>query len=96
MASTLKQRSDHISNVRQAAKDIICALDKLARLHQQYTMQRMGGDFTDADFTGVENEGLKKSDLVGVYATKDALLALLTANNGEHYKNLYAFLTNIC
>lgn len=95
MASTLKQRSDHISNVRQATKDIICALDKLTRLHRQYTTQRLGADFSDADFVG-ENEGLKKADLVQVYATKDALIALLDANNSEHAKNLYAFLTNIC
>lgn len=93
--STAKQRSDHISLVRQASKDLICALDRLGRLNNQYTIQRLGPDFVDTDFTG-ENEGLKKADLVNVYATKDLIVSALTANNSEGYRALYAFLTTIC
>lgn len=93
--STVKQRSDHISLVRQATKDIVCAIDKLGRLHQQYQLQKLGPDFLEEDFVG-ENEGLKKADLVNVYAAKDLLVAALNANNSEGYRALYAFLTTIC
>ena len=94
MASTPSQRSDHISMVRESCQKMVCALETLQKLENQWTRQKMGPDTTDADFTG-ENEGLKKADINRVYATLDAVNALLAANTNEHWQHLYAFVKNV-
>lgn len=92
--TTAKQRSDHISLLRQTCQDLVCKLEQMQKLQNQYTRQKMNTDFSDADFTG-ENEGLRKADLNHVYTTLDAINALLAANTNEHWQNLYIFVTNV-
>ena len=94
MASTPKQRSDHISMVRDSCQQLVCALEMLQKLSNQWTRQKMGPNTSDADFTG-ENEGLKKADINKVYDTLTALNTLLAANTNEHWQNIYVFVKNV-
>jgi hypothetical protein len=92
--STPTQRADHITLVRESCQKLVCAVETLQKLSNQWTRQKLNSDFSDADFTG-ENEGLKKNDINHVYTTLDALNTLLAANTNEHWQNLYVFIKNV-
>ena len=85
MASTSKQRSDYISQVRGKAKAFVQAVDDLRALSHQHTATDIANDLTEADFTG-ENEAFTKADILAVLTTLGNIETMMAAGNAT---NLY-------
>lgn len=79
------QKSDHITQIRQAVDSWLSAQDKLTALRREYDALDLGNQFTDTDFIG-DNAGLTGSDISAVYTTLAAELSLMAQG---HATNLY-------
>lgn len=85
MASTPKQRSDHISMVRAQVRALLEAVNELAALRSEWDALGMSSALQDTDMIG-ENEGLLAVDIANVYTSATAINNLLAAG---HATNLY-------
>jgi hypothetical protein len=89
MADTTDKKANFISSSVQAGVAILNNVDELRALLREATVLNYAVVLTDADFTGA-NEHLTKQDLVDLFTTINAVVALLEANSNAHYQNLYA------
>jgi hypothetical protein len=89
MADTTDKKANFISSSVQAGVAILNNVDELRALLREATVLNYATVLTDADFTGA-NEHLTKQDLVDLFTTINAVVALLEANSNAHYQNLYA------
>lgn len=100
MASTFSNRSNHISNTRQAATQLIEAINKLRALKKEWDdglgtwiIDASGNDpeaqgYEPHDFAGA-NVGLMKADISAVTSTTlTALETLLAAGHGTNLEKI--------
>jgi len=91
-------RSDFITQVRQAARETLAAVDTLTALQTQWgrgmnawLVDAHGTpgtpDYEPGDFAGA-NEGLTKADVTAAFTTLDALQALLAQGYGTNLEQL--------
>jgi hypothetical protein len=89
VADTTNKKSNFISSSVGAGVAILDNIDELRALLREATVLNYATVLTDEDFTGA-NEHLTKQDLVDLFTTINAVVALLEANSNAHYQNLYA------
>lgn len=81
------KKTNFISRSAEAGVAILANVEELRELRREATVLDYGASLTDADFVGA-NKHLSKADLVALFGTIDAIVALLEANNATHYRNL--------
>lgn len=70
---TPNQKSNLISNYRQAVSDLILAANKLTNLRAEYDALDTGSLITDEDFVG-DNAGLNRDAFVGAITVVNGIL----------------------
>jgi len=80
------ERFNTITQIRQAATDLVTAIERLQALKQDWIYMDLGNVLTEADFIE-RHEGLTVADIVAVGGT--TLQALETLLGQGHGTNLY-------
>ncbi len=80
------ERFNTITQIRQAATDLVTAIERLQALKQDWIYMDLGNVLTEADFVE-QHAGLTVSDIVAVGGT--TLQALETLLGQGHGTNLY-------
>ena len=88
MADLTNKKANFISSSIAAGVAILENVDELRALLREATVLNYGVVLTDEDFTGA-NAHVTKAQLVELFGTINAIVALLEANGNAHYANLY-------
>lgn len=81
--ATTSQMSDHVTKLRQSAREIMDLFAKLDGLYREYSYSNMGESFP-ANFSEIGHTGLTAEDIVGMYETITALRVVMDGGQGAN------------
>lgn len=81
--TTTAQKSNHITNVRQAATALLDAYNRLSALRREWDALALSSELAEGDFSG-QNAELLPADIAAIYTTLGALDTLMAAGNSTN------------